>query len=56
MEVLLDRRAERITPSCAARDAIDDRKSVIAGTFDDVVHGYDRSAIIITTTDYAVLV
>jgi hypothetical protein len=36
-----------------ARDAIDDLEPVIAGTFDDVVHAYDRGAI--TTPDYAVL-
>jgi hypothetical protein len=37
----------------AARDAVDDLEPVIAGTFDDVVHAYDRGAI--TNPDYAVL-
>ena len=37
-----------------ARDAVDDLEPVIADTFDDVVHAYDRGAI--TTADYAVLV
>ncbi len=35
------------------RDAADDLEPVMAGTFDDVVHAYDRG--VITSADYAVL-